>query len=114
MLLSRKKNAVGVMALLVGAYLLLTLFTKNTYYQHILTIVPIYAVLGLSWNLLGGYAGAVSFGHSAFFGAGAFAVTILFAMFGVSPWIGIPVGVLVGSVLGTVIGFPTFRLRGVY
>ena len=47
------------------------------------------AGLALAWNIAGGYAGLISFGHAAFFGIGAYTSTILFAHDGVTPWIGI-------------------------
>jgi ABC-type branched-subunit amino acid transport system ATPase component/ABC-type branched-subunit amino acid transport system permease subunit len=71
-------------------------------------------VMGLSWNLLSGYTGLVSFGHAAFFGLGAYTVTIALVDFDITPWLGIPLGMLVGTVAGVVIGYPTFRLRGHY
>jgi branched-chain amino acid transport system permease protein len=70
--------------------------------------------MGLSWNLLSGYTGLISFGHAAFFGLGAYTVTIALVKFDITPWLGIPLGMIVGAVAGIVIGYPTFRLRGVY
>ena len=54
------------------AYGLITVFVQHSYYLLILTVVPVWAVMGLSWNLLSGYSGFVSFGHAAFFGLGAY------------------------------------------
>jgi branched-chain amino acid transport system permease protein len=79
-----------------------------------LTLVPIWAVMGLSWNLLSGYTGLVSFGHASFFGLGAYTVTIALVDFDVTPWLGIPLGMLVGVAAAALIGYPTFRLRGHY
>jgi branched-chain amino acid transport system permease protein len=79
-----------------------------------LTLVPIWAVMGLSWNLLSGYTGLVSFGHAAFFGLGAYTVTIALVNYDITPWLGIPLGMAVGTAAGVVIGYPTFRLRGHY
>jgi branched-chain amino acid transport system permease protein len=56
----------------------------------------------------------VSFGHAAFFGLGAYTVTIALVNYDVTPWLGIPLGMVVGTVAGVVIGYPTFRLRGHY
>jgi ABC-type branched-subunit amino acid transport system permease subunit len=70
--------------------------------------------MGLSWNMLSGYGGLISFGHAAFFGLGAYTVVLLLVHFGITPWIGIPVGMVVGMAAGVLIGFPTFRLRGHY
>src|SRR5437762_8799356 len=79
-----------------------------------MTLVLIWATMGLGWNMLSGYSGMISFGHAAFFGLGAYTVTIAFVKFGLTPWLGIPLGVVVGVIAGVLIGIPTFRLRGHY
>jgi branched-chain amino acid transport system permease protein len=76
--------------------------------------VPVWATLGISWNILSGYSGLVSFGHAAFFGLGAYTLTVLFVFFGITPWIGMIAAGAVGALAGLVIGYPTFRLRGHY
>ncbi len=86
----------------------------NQYYQLMLTLVLVWAIMGVSWNMFSGYSGLVSFGHASFFGLGAYTVTLLLVKLDVTPWIGMPVGMLVGALAGVVIGYPTFRLRGVY
>ena len=101
-------------AVIAAVWMGLSLVVTNSYYQLMLTLVPIWAVMGLSWNLLSGYTGLVSFGHAAFFGLGAYTVTIALVDFDITPWLGIPLGMLVGTVAGVVIGYPTFRLRGHY
>ncbi len=103
-----------VIAGLAVLWLALAAFVSNSYYQLMLTLVPIWAVMGLSWNLLSGYTGLVSFGHAAFFGVGAYTVTIALVQFDLTPWLGIPLGMVVGALAGIVIGYPTFRLRGHY
>ena len=100
--------AFAAVCLLIGWYV------QNSYYQLIMTLVLIWATAGVSWNMLSGYSGMISFGHAAFFGVGGYTMTIAFVKFGVTPWIGIPLGILVGVLSGIVIGLPTFRLRGHY
>ena len=107
-------STLGLIAAVCVAYVALAGVIGNTYYQHVLTIVAIFAVLGLSWNLLGGYAGVVSFGHAAFFGIGAFTVTLLLSLANVSPWLGIPAGGLLAALAAVLIGLPTLRLRGIH
>jgi branched-chain amino acid transport system ATP-binding protein/branched-chain amino acid transport system permease protein len=99
---------------ITGAYLLLVAMVSNQYYQLMLTLVPVWATLGISWNILSGYSGLVSFGHAAFFGLGAYTLTVLFVNFGITPWLGLPAAGIVGAISGLVIGYPTFRLRGHY
>lgn len=75
-----------------------------------------YAFIGQSWNIAGGFAGQLSFGHVVFFGAGAYASTILQMRFGFSPWLGLPVSALAGAVVGWVVAWLSFRagLKGSY
>jgi branched-chain amino acid transport system ATP-binding protein/branched-chain amino acid transport system permease protein len=103
-----------VIAIVAIAWISLGMVVTNSYYQLMLTLVPIWAVMGLSWNLLSGYTGLISFGHAAFFGLGAYTVTVALVQYDITPWLGIPLGMIVGTVAGIVIGYPTFRLRGHY
>jgi branched-chain amino acid transport system permease protein len=97
-----------------AAYALLSLLVTNSYYQLMLTLVLVWACFGLSWNLLSGYTGLVSFGHAAFFGLGAYTTALGQIHFDLTPWLMIPVSALVGGLAGLAVGFPTFRLRGHY
>jgi ABC-type branched-subunit amino acid transport system ATPase component/ABC-type branched-subunit amino acid transport system permease subunit len=108
------KRNLAILAILSVAYLVLTLFVKNSYYQLILTLVPVWALFGVSWNILSGYGGQLSFGHASFFGIGAYTVTLAVVYWGLSPWLGIPLGMLIGGLAAIAIGTPTFRLRGHY
>ena len=103
-----------LIALLSLAWFGLAFLVGSSYYQLMLTLVPIWAALGLAWNISSGYTGLVSFGHAAFFGLGAYTVTIALVRFDLTPWLGIPLGMAVGAVAAVVIGYPTFRLRGHY
>jgi ABC-type branched-subunit amino acid transport system ATPase component/ABC-type branched-subunit amino acid transport system permease subunit len=89
-------------------------FVTNSYYQIILASVGIWASVALAWNIFSGYVGLISFGHAAFFGIGAYTVTVLITYYDVSPWIGIAVAPFVGALAAVLIGLPTFRLRSHY
>ena len=89
-------------------------FVTNSYYQLIMTLVPIWAVFGVSWNILSGYGGQLSFGHASFFGIGAYTVTLALVYWNLTPWLGIPLGMIVAGIAAVLIGLPTFRLRGHY
>jgi branched-chain amino acid transport system permease protein len=75
-----------------------------------------YAFIGQSWNIAGGFAGQLSFGHVAFFGVGAYASTIVQMRFGFNPWWGLPVSALAGAAAGWFISVLSFRagLKGSY
>jgi branched-chain amino acid transport system permease protein len=75
-----------------------------------------YAFIGQSWNIAGGFAGQLSFGHVAFFGVGAYASAIVQLRLGLSPWLGLPASALAGAAVGGVIAALSFRagLKGSY
>jgi branched-chain amino acid transport system permease protein len=99
---------------LVAVYLAISGVVTNSYYQLMLTIVPIWAAVGLSWNLFSGYVGLTSFGHAVFFGLGAYTVALTLNWWDLTPWVGIALGALIGAAAAVFIGMPTFRLRGHY
>jgi len=106
--------ALVIIAAIIIAWMAISLVVDSTYYRLLLTIIPIWAVLAISWNIFSGYSGLVSFGHGAFFGIGAYAVTLGVIQFDLTPWLGIPIAAVLGALAAMVIGFPTFRLRGTY
>jgi len=100
----------------IGVALLLAipLVTRNPFYQHMLIMVLFWTLLGASWNLLGGFAGQVSFGHAAFLGVGAYTTMLLYLKLGWSPWLGLILGGFAGALVALPIGLICFRLRGPY
>ncbi len=79
------------------------------YHTHLMTTVLFFGYLGTAWNILGGYAGQFSFGHTAFFGIGAFTSSLLQLHAGVNPWIGMVLAGIVGTMVGLFIGSLCFR-----
>lgn len=92
----------------------LPLVIRSATYLHILVVLYFYAYLTTSWNLVGGFAGVLPLGHSAFVGIGAYASTVLLLQYGISPWIGMIVGGVLATIVGILIGLPTFKMRGAY
>jgi ABC-type branched-subunit amino acid transport system ATPase component/ABC-type branched-subunit amino acid transport system permease subunit len=111
---SRLRRDALLFAVLLGGYLLLGSLVRNSYYQLMMTLVPIWASIGLAWNLFSGYSGLISFGHASFIGVGAYTVALLAVYCGISPWFSIPVGSVLAAGAAVLIGLPTFRLRGHY
>lgn len=95
-------------------YAAVSLSITNSYYQLVMTLVLVWAVFGLSWNILSGYTGLISFGHAAFFGIGAYTTALGQIYFDLSPWLLIPIAAMLGGLSGLLVGFPTFRLQGHY
>ena len=104
----------------IGVFLLLALFPlamqamDSMFYVSLASRILIYAIAATSLNLVLGYGGMVSFGHAAFFGAGAFVVGIM-AVEGVrSAWLAWPTAIAVAALAALVIGAMSLRTRGVY
>lgn len=100
----------------IAVALALPSLIDNRYIIDILTLILFTALLGQSWNILGGYAGQFSFGSVVFFGTGAYTSSILLMTYGINPWIGMAASVITGAAVGAFIGYLSFRsgLRGSY
>jgi branched-chain amino acid transport system permease protein len=101
---------------LAAAALLLAypwMFTSS-FSHHLMILIFLYALMAQSWNVMAGFSGQISLGHAAFFGIGAYASSVLFAKYGVTPWIGLLIGMIVSALVAAAIGIPTLRLKGHY
>ena len=78
--------------------------------------VLIFAILALGWNVMSGFGGMFSFGHAAYFGLGAYVSVWLLVERGISPWIGMVVGMIVAAAFAAFVGFLAlrYRLKGAY
>jgi branched-chain amino acid transport system permease protein len=100
--------------IVIAAVLAIPAWVTDAFTLRVLIVIVMYATLGVAWNILGGYAGQVSIGHSIFFGLGAYTSTLVFLRLGWSPWLGLIAGMVVAAAVALLIGFPCFRLRGHY
>jgi len=100
----------------IGAviFLLYPLIFTLPFPRHLMIMIFLYATLGLAWNMLGGYAGQISLGHTLFFGIGAYTSTLLLMKLWVSPWVGMLAGGAISIVVSLIIGYPCFKLAGHY
>jgi branched-chain amino acid transport system permease protein len=104
---------VGV-ALIVAGLLLYPLIFTGAFYRDVGVAFVLAAISASAWNIVGGYAGQVSVGHSMFFGIGAYTPLLFYNLWGWPPLLGIPFGVALAVALSIAIGTPTFRLSGHY
>ena len=89
-------------------------FVSDVYMMNVLILTLLFAALSQSWNLLGGYCGQVSLGHALYFGIGAYATSILYVKFGITPWAGLLAGGIIAALIALALGYPCFRLKGHY
>jgi ABC-type branched-subunit amino acid transport system ATPase component/ABC-type branched-subunit amino acid transport system permease subunit len=110
---SRARGWLAIAAI-VGAGLVLAFVVQERYHHRVLTLVFLWAAMGLAWNIISGYAGQISFGHQVFFGIGAYVTVLLVVKASLTPWLGMAIAVAVAALAAVLIGLPTFRLAGIY
>jgi branched-chain amino acid transport system permease protein len=86
----------------------------HTYYQTVGFLVLLYAMLGVGWNVIGGWAGQFDFGPQVFFAVGAYVTALLYGNAGINAWLALLAGVIVAAALCAVLTYPLTRLRGHY
>jgi ABC-type branched-subunit amino acid transport system permease subunit len=82
------------------------------YLLHIAVQILLWGTVYTAWALMGRF-GMMSLGHGGFLGIGAYVPALLWNYYGITPWIGIPLGVALAVLVAVAIGFPCFHLRGV-
>lgn len=103
------------MAVLLGLIIAILLpFAISDYWRYVLTIALFYAIMAISWNLLGGYTGQFSLGHHTFAMIGAYASTLLMLKAGAPFWISIPSAILMAALISTLLGVLCLRVSGLF
>ena len=103
-----------VMGVILLVLLVFPLVVDSPYILHSFIMILFYAYLSTSWNIVGGFAGQLSMGHSSFMAIGGYISTLLYIYLGITPWMGMFAGAAVAALVAVLIGIPSFRLRGAY
>jgi len=106
------KRAWWLLLLIIAAFLAPTVLSE--FYLSVLCEALVMSLMALSFNLLFGYMGQLSFGQAAFFGLGGYAVAMLLTKAHFNFWLSIVAAILVAGVIGLVVGIFCVRLRGIY
>ncbi len=106
----------GTLLVAMAALAAIPLVTSSNVVLNFLVSALLIALVGQGWNVLGGYGGQYSFGHSAFFGTGAYVSAIMQMRYGVNAWVAFCLGIAAAALLGAIIGALTFPsgLKGAY
>jgi branched-chain amino acid transport system permease protein len=108
---SRGRLALGVVLVLVG---LAIPVRGSNYLITVFSIAYFYVVLSQSWNLISGFTGYLSFGHSIFIGIGAFTTFILFDGYGLHWVLALLAAGVLAAAFAVLVGVPSLRIKGVY
>ena len=104
----------GAALAFLAAMLLSAQFVANEYWFFAGYVILQFIVLSVAWSILGGYAGYVNFGTSAFFGVGVYTAVFLVSAIGAPLPIQIAVAAVVGAILGFAVGLLTLRMQGIF
>jgi branched-chain amino acid transport system permease protein len=101
-------------AVFLAVVLLMTQLIRNEYPFFAAYVILQFVVLAVAWSILGGYAGYVNFGTSAFFGVGVYTAVFLFKATGAPLAVQIAAAAAVGALLGFAVGLLTLRMQGIF
>jgi branched-chain amino acid transport system permease protein len=109
------RRGLALLAALLVALLVFPMFASG-YLLAVGFLILYFAYVGQAWNVMMGFAGQLSLGHSLYVGLGAYAAAALYVHFGLSPWIGLGASIGFSVLAGAAIGFLAFRfgVAGVY
>ncbi len=107
-------SRIAVPAVVLLLLILFPLVARGSFPMHVMIMVFLFAMMGVAWNIMGGFAGMFSFGQAAFFGIGAYTSSYLLTVHHISPWIGMLAGGAVAAAAAAAIGIPCSNLRGHY
>jgi branched-chain amino acid transport system permease protein len=102
-------GALGVVLLAFAPFM-----TSNPYYIHMIGTIMIYAILLFGLDIVVGYTGQVSLGHSGLFGVGSYTAGVLFFKLGAPLWLIVPASVAITAGFGALLALPALRVTGPY
>lgn len=108
------KNRFILVAIAVVVYVCIPFMGLSRVQMRLLTMIALYAMLGMGLNVLTGYTGLVSLGHAGFYGIGAYVCALLQVNAGWGFWPSLLAAGIFSAVIGLLLGLPTLRLSGTY
>ncbi|HWQ78204.1 MAG TPA: branched-chain amino acid ABC transporter permease [Anaerovoracaceae bacterium] len=111
-----KKRITAPAVILAAAFIALALLPLGVrpYTVNTMILILMYAYFSSAWNIVCGFLGELSMGHSVMVAMGAYTSTMLLMDFGLNPWAGLIIGALIAGIFGFIIGYPCFKLKGPY
>jgi branched-chain amino acid transport system permease protein len=110
----RPRRFLAPLALVLLLALFPAMFPGELNYIGLGFLTFIFVTLAVAWNMVGGYAGQVSFGYAAFFGTAAYTTAILWSRYQWEPLLTLPFAGLAAVIVALLVGLPCFRLLGPY
>jgi branched-chain amino acid transport system permease protein len=99
--------------MLLAGLAIMPLLLSSPNFIRLLFLTLLWVTTSVAWNLLGGFAGQISFGFAVFYGIGAYTTALLMNA-GMNPFLALLASSLTAAAASLIVGLPTFRLRGPY
>ena len=96
------------------ALVLFPFVVTSPYYLHLAMVIAIFSIVTLGLDVVFGYTGEVSLGHSALVGIGAYTVGVLAFQLGWGFFPALPLAVLITAAFGAVLALPALQVTGPY
>jgi branched-chain amino acid transport system permease protein len=103
----------GLPWVLLAALVVMPLLIPSPNAIRLLFVTFLWVTTSIAWNLLGGFAGQVSFGFAVFYGVGAYTTALLINA-GLNPFLAFLASAVTAALVSLIVGLPAFRLRGPY
>ena len=114
----RRRARSGQPILLMAVIALPLYLLPSAYFPDFMGNILIYAcifgILALSWDILSGYTGQISFGHAGLFAVGAYSAALLTLNLNMPPLLSTSFAIVITALFGLCIGYPALRVRGPY
>jgi branched-chain amino acid transport system permease protein len=106
----------AILLVTLAAFALVFPWLAGPYALSVGTLILYFAYTTQAWNVMMGFAGQLSLGHSLYVGVGAYAAGALYYHYDIGPWAGLPLAIALAALIGVAIGFLAFRfgVSGVY
>ncbi len=98
----------------IALLLLVPFLVKSPYYMHLIVTIAIFSIVTMGLDVVFGYTGEVSIGHSALFGIGAYTAGILAMKMGVGFWPSLVIAPIMAALFGVILALPALRVTGPY
>ena len=112
--LAEEKSFIRTGIIIMVVLALLPFIGRKEFFISTLCLSVIWGIMGIGWNVLGGYTGQVSNGHAMYFAIGAYTGALMLKWWGVTPWLSMWVGAIISGCVAFLVGYPLLRLRGHY
>ena len=110
----QEKSFVFQTIIILAVLCLLPVVNRKEFFISTLCLSLIWGIMGLGWNVLGGYTGQVSNGHAMYYAIGAYVGALCLKWWHITPWISMWIGAVISGIIAFIVGYPLLRLRGHY